>query len=136
MIARLAPVLIFGTLIVSLIGIWSTAIFASVPTPVPVPVVTDHGVLLMQGQVKPPVEVSGWINIITSTGFSGLVWYLIAKGIPNMQTRFDESLQRSEATWQKRFDTSETHHEARQKRLEEQFQRTIERILDDKDSDQ
>lgn len=36
--------------------------------------------------------VQGWIQIGTSAGFAGLVWYLLAVSLPKIQERFDATL--------------------------------------------
>jgi hypothetical protein len=45
------------------------------------------------GQANTPVvsEIQGWIQIVTAGGFGALVWYLIARALPDMQKRFDDT---------------------------------------------
>lgn len=38
--------------------------------------------------------VQSWVQIGTSAGFAGLVWYLLAIALPKIQERFDTTLAR------------------------------------------
>ena len=79
------------------------------------------------------VDITSWINVITSSGFGGLVWYLIAKGMPAMQERFDARSEQAELSWEKRLDNLQAFFKEELKNREAVFEKTIERILKDKE---
>jgi len=77
----------------------------------------DFLTLLSQTDIPEITQVQGWLQIGTSLGFGGLVWYLITVALPNMQARFDKHSDNQMEAFAGQVEKITTHSEKQLERV-------------------
>lgn len=78
------------------------------------------------------MNIESWLQLATSTGFAGLVWYLIVVSLPRMQDRFDAFAKDQQLRFESSLDKGNTHHENVVKSILERHEKTVSWILSKK----
>ena len=123
-IMRSVPFILFAIMTIAGVLMWATAVNAATAQ-VPIGLVAQGA----GPESFPSLDVVGWANIITSTGFGGLVWFLMVRFIPQMQIRFDTRTDKSKLAWETRFKSNEAAWSARFENQAEAHKGDLDRIL-------
>lgn len=87
---------------------------------------------MSENQTSRTPEIQGWLQIATSSGFTGLAFYLIVIVLPNMQDKFDahsnKAFDRFETQMQQQRSHSETVIQGITDRYESQLDRLIMKV--------
>jgi hypothetical protein len=69
--------------------------------------------------------IEGWLQLATSTGFAGLVWYLIVISLPKMQDKFDAFAKDQQTRFENQIDKQNAHHEGVVKAILDRHEKMI-----------